>query len=278
MPDEFRSFRVLREISESTTITSFYLEPADGAALWPVKPGQYLTLKVPTDAAPVFKTYSVSSDPSETPFYRISVKREARPEPDLPDGVGSCWLHDTVEVGSEIEVAAPRGVFVLDEDCTHPVILLSGGVGITPLLSMLHRLVGSRRDVWFIHACEDGDVHAMHNEVRALVETGDVPLCAYTLYRTPTDADRAAKHHDAEGVIDKAFLQSVLPMDDYDVYMCGPTPFMVAMYRLLIELGVPKARIAYEFFNSIIVGSASPLRNCSSHNCLGCSSQILVAH
>ena len=192
MPGDFRSFRVARKISESTAITSFYLEPADGTALWTVKPGQYLTLKVPTDTGPVFKTYSVSSDPSETSFYRISVKREARPEPDLPDGVGSCWLHDTVEVGSEIEVAAPRGVFVLDEDCTHPVILLSGGVGITPLLSMLHRLVGSRRDVWFIHACEDGDVHAMHDEVRALVETGGAPIRGYTLYRIPTDADRAA--------------------------------------------------------------------------------------
>lgn len=254
MAGEFRSFRVARKVAESDIITSFYLEPTDGAPLWPVKPGQYLTLKVPGSNGPVLKTYSVSCDPSETEFHRISVKREGRPSPDLPDGVGSCWLHDTVEVGSEVEMAAPRGTFVLDEDSTRPVILLSGGVGITPLLSMLHRLAGSERDVWFIHACENGDVHAMHDEVSALAEAGGAAVRRHTLYRSPTDADRAAKRHDAEGIIDKAFLQSVLPIDNYDVYMCGPTPFMVAMYWLLTELGVPKAHIAYEFF-----GKASSL-------------------
>ena len=254
MSDGFRSFRVARKVAESGIITSFYLEPTDGSALWPVKPGQYLTLKVPTDAGPVLKTYSVSCDPSETSYYRITVKREARPKPDVPDGVGSCWLHDTAEVGTEIEITAPRGAFVLNEDSTRPVILLSGGVGITPLLSMLHRLGGSERDVWFIHACENGNVHGMHDEVIALAQAGGSVVRQHTLYRSPTDADRVAKRHDAEGMIDKAFLQSVLPIDDYDVYMCGPTPFMVAMYRLLTELGVPKARIAYEFF-----GKASSL-------------------
>ena len=250
MADGFRRFRVARKIVESDVITSFHLEPADGRALWPVLPGQYLTLKVPTDVGNALKTYSVSSDPSEARFHRITVKRETRPAdaPDAPEGVGSCWLHDRVEEGAEIEIAAPRGAFVLDEESVRPVLLLSGGVGITPLLSMLHRLARTQRDVWFVHACENGAVHAMGAEVRAVAAQADPRVRAYILYSTPSDADRAAMGFDAEGMIDRAFLQSILPLDDYDVYLCGPTPFMVAMYRSLTDLGVAKGRIAYEFF------------------------------
>lgn len=256
MSEGFRQFRAVNKVQESDVIASFYLEPTDGEPVWPVKPGQYLTLKVPTESGSVFKTYSVSSNPSETKFHRITVKREGRPEnaQNLPDGVGSCWLHDVVEEGSELEIAAPRGSFVLNEDSPRPAILLSGGVGITPLLSMLHRLAETERDVYFLHACEDGNVHAMREEVREIAEKTGANIRAYFIYRNPTKADVTEKLFDAEGVIDKAFLQSILPIDSYDAYMCGPTPFMVAMYRLLMDLGVPKTQIAYEFF-----GKASSL-------------------
>lgn len=240
----FREFRVADKVAESDIITSFYLEPTDGAPVWEVKPGQYLTLRMPGDGDPVLKTYSVSCDPSETRHHRITVKREAGLN-GAPDGVGSCWLHDQVEVGQIIDIAAPRGAFVLDESSNRPVLLLSGGVGLTPMVSMLHRLRDSGRDVYFLHACENGRVHALRDEVLTCVNDR---ISARFVYRTPDEADRAAQRFDAQGVIDKAFLQNNLPIDDYEVYLCGPTPFMVAMYQLLQDVGVPKGRIAYEFF------------------------------
>lgn len=244
MAGGFRAFHVIEKRRESDIITSFHLAPVDGAALWPVRPGQYLTLRMPGEGAPVLKTYSVSNAAHDDRHHRISVKREAGLD-GAPDGVGSCWLHDRIEVGDEIDIASPRGHFVLDEKSHRPVLLLAGGVGLTPLVSMLHSLKDSGRDVYFIHACENGDVHALRDEVRALADGNLRPLF---VYRTPTDADRAAGSFDAEGMIDKAFLQRHLPLDDYEAYMCGPTPFMAAMYQLLQELGLPKDRIAYEFF------------------------------
>ena len=250
MAGGFREFRVANKVVESEIITSFYFEPTDESPVWEVLPGQYITLRVPGSADPVLKTYSVSCDPSETRHHRISVKREAGLN-GAPDGVGSCWLHDQVEIGDTIEIAAPRGKFFLDEASTRPVLLLSGGVGLTPMVSMLYRLCEADRDVHFLHACENGQVHALRDEV---LSCANERIQARFIYRTPTDADRAAKRFDAQGVIDKAFMQTHVPIGDYDAYICGPTPFMVAMYQLLQELGVPKNRIAYEFF-----GKASSL-------------------
>lgn len=246
----FRKFRVIKKTVESKVITSFYLEPTDGNPLWPVKPGQYLTLKVPTATQPIFKTYSVSSDPDEGKFYRITVKRETRPSnaQHLPDGIGSTWLHDMINIGSEIEISAPRGTFVLDKNSTHPAILLSGGVGITPLLSMLHSLAKTKREVYFLHACENSDMHAMRKEVQMIAKKSGARIRIYFIYAKPRKSDIAEKLFNVRGFIDKEFLQSILPIDSYDTYMCGPTPFMVAMYRLLQDLGINKNRICYEFF------------------------------
>ncbi|PIE13485.1 MAG: oxidoreductase [Rhodobacterales bacterium] len=244
MAGAFRKFRVADKVVESEIITSFYLEPTDGAPIGKVKPGQYITLRVPGGDEPVRKMYSVSCNPSETRYHRITVKREAG-QNGAPDGVGSCWLHDQVDIGSIVEVADPRGSFVLDEDSTRPVLLISGGVGLTPMVSMLHRLRDSTREVYFLHACENGAVHALRDEVLSCANERIHPLF---VYRTPSAEDRAAKLFDAEGVIDKAFLQQHIPIDDYEAYICGPTPFMAAMYQLLQQLGVPKKRIAYEFF------------------------------
>lgn len=257
MGQNFRAFRVAKKVTESEIITSFYLEPCDGAPVWDVLPGQYLTLRVPTMTGPVLKTYSLSCDPSERHHHRITVKREAGLN-GAPDGVGSCWLHDTVTVGDRIDIAAPRGTFVLNERSARPVVLLSGGVGLTPMVSMLHRLKDSSRDVYFLHACENGRVHALRDEVMAMV---DDRIRARFVYRTPEDSDQC----DAQGMIDKAFMQAALPIDDYDVYLCGPVPFMAAMYQLLQELGVPKAQIAYEFFGKAasldkLVSQMAPLK------------------
>ncbi|PKR53855.1 oxidoreductase [Thalassospira marina] len=255
MTDAFRKFRVTARIRESDVVTSFHFMPVDGGPLWQALPGQYLTLRVPNGAGTVLKTYSLSGDVQQDNFHRISVKREGAPDgSEFPDGVGSCWLHDRVEEGHEIDIAPPRGGFVLDQASIRPVVLLAGGIGITPLLAMAKVLARSNRQVWIVHACENGDVQAFDGELKALAAASDGRICLHVTYRHPTARDRADGGFDSEGLIDKALLQSLLPLDDYDVYMCGPTAFMIAVYCLLRSLGIEKNRIVYEFF-----GAASSL-------------------
>ena len=250
MSTSFRRFRITRKVPESSIITSFYLAPCDGEPVWEASAGQYLTLRIPQTKNTLLKTYSISTDVANTKETRITVKRESAPMhlPNVPEGHGSCWLHDYASPGTEIEIAAPRGSFVLDEDSNRPVVLLSGGVGQTPMLSMLHVLARSDRPVWYLHACENGEVHAMHDEVETLVNAAKGRIQSHVCYRNPTDADQHTQHFNSAGLIDKSLLQSLLPIDDYDCYLCGPTPFMVAIYRLLVSLGVPETRISYEFF------------------------------
>lgn len=248
MSARFRPFRILAKVRESANITSFHLEPADGEPSWSASPGQYLTLRLPHEDGALLRTYSVSTDTADTRTTRITVKREGTPPglPGAPPGRGSCWLHDHAVEGMTLEVAAPRGRFVLDEDSTRPVVLLSGGVGQTPLLSMLYALAHGKRSAWYIHACENGEVHALNAEVEALIRRAGGRLRHHVVYRSPLAEDVPGFH--TSGLIDKALLQSLLPLDDYDCYLCGPLPFMVALYRLLRVLGVPETRIAHEFF------------------------------
>ena len=245
-----RRFRITKKVPESSIITSFYLAPVDNQPLWTAAPGQYLTLRIPSSDNTVLKTYSISTDVGSEHETRITVKREAAPPhlPQVPDGVGSCWLHDHAQVGTEIDIAAPRGKFVLDESSNRPVVLLSGGVGQTPLLSMLHKLAHTKRQVWYLHGCENGNVHAMADEVNDLIDSSNGRMQQHICYRDPTDADRAARKFHSQGLIDKNLLQSLLPIDKYDWYLCGPTAFMVAQYRQLMDLGVAEECIAYEFF------------------------------
>jgi ferredoxin-NADP reductase len=254
----FRTFRVARKVKESDIITSFYLEPVDGAPLAPFQAGQFLTFKFPVTGDPsrdhIVRTYSVSSAPHEPGHYRITVKREPAPpdRPDLPPGAGSVHLHDDVPQGALIEAADPRGDFFLAADSARPVVLLSGGVGLTPLVSMLHALSRTTRDVVFIHACDHGGVHALRDEVLALARSRP-GIRAHFVYRTPKPDDIARKAFDSEGLVSRALLQQLLPLDEYDFYLCGPTPFMTAVYQTLRGLGVPQPRIKYEFFGPATV-------------------------
>ncbi len=250
----FQPFRVTEKRPESRIITSFHLEPVNAGGWLPFTAGQFLVLRIPEDGPrrPVPRSYSISSSPALTGRYRITVKREPSPSPDLPEGVGSCWLHDKINAGDTITAAGPRGDFMLDEKSARPVVLLSGGVGLTPLVSMLHALSSSTRRVHFIHACDNGDVHALRDEVLALSRKRpgiDVHFC----YRFATAADRASRHHHSEGVVTRDLLDRLLGADDYDHYMCGPQPFMKAVYATLRARGVPKEHIAYEFFGPATV-------------------------
>ncbi len=251
----FRPLKVIGKVRESSTITSFHLEPAEPGGWRAFEAGQFLVFRFPADneRGHVLRTYSVSCAPGHPGRYRISVKREAAPQPGLPEGLGSCHLHDKVAVGDVLMADGPRGDFQLDRMSARPVVLLSGGVGLTPMVSMLHALAeqSDRRTV-FIHACDNGDVHALGDEVRALAASRS-GIEAHVVYRFPTEADRAAKRHQAEGVITRELLQRLLPLDDYEFYLCGPPPFMQAVFRLVRSLGVARERIAYEFFGPATV-------------------------
>ncbi len=249
MPDaavsRFRPFEVVSKTRESATITSFRLAPLDRGHWRPFEAGQFLTLRIPDGkGGHVLRNYTVSSSPREEGVYRITVKREAAPSNDVPQGLSSCWLHDAIEPGAVIDIDLPRGGFRLDTASTRPVVLLSGGVGLTPMVSMLDMLArDSERPVWFIHACDSAEVHALRDEVEALAASRP-GISVHVCYRFAGEGDPCH----STGFLSRATLQSLLPLDDYDIYMCGPPPFMQALYGILTGLGVRKERIAYEFF------------------------------
>ncbi len=255
----FRRLKVVGKVRESATITSFHLEPVDPGDWQDYRPGQFLVFRVPGESAAAFEVRNYSVSRFGTPGrYRISVKREPATSAGLPAGRVSNHLHDRVEVGDELLAAGPRGTFVLDETSDRPVVLISGGVGLTPLVAMFERLAtASNRAAFFIHACDNGEVHALGDEVDALARSRP-GLRVHVCYRFPASEDRASGRHHSEGMVTRALLQSLLPLDDYDFYMCGPPPFMRTVYPMLRSLGVPTARIAYEFFGPAAVLDEKP--------------------
>lgn len=254
----FREFKVIEKTCESAVICSFLLEPVDGEAIVAWQPGQYLVFKLQLNGTTVLRNYSMSACPEHPRGLRVAIKKEPAPlaQPDVPPGMVSNYFHDQVQVGDVLTAAGPMGDFVLQEDSDRPVVLLSGGVGITPMLSMLHKLVKtSQRKVTFIHACENGDVHAFADEVAQLAQLRDGVQVHYC-YRDPSEKDRQNSVFHSEGLLSKQQIQALLPLDDYEFYLCGPSIFMQVYWRLLRELGVNKERIFYEFF-----GPATVLEN-----------------
>ena len=247
-----KKYKVVNKITESEIITSFFLKPMDGS-LPPVKPGQFLTFDLKINDDTVRRTYSVSGWDGET--YRITIKREPAPhdQPELPAGLSSNYFHDNVDVGSVLEAYDPSGNFVLNDQSSRPVVLLSGGVGLTPLVAMANVLAkqGTRK-TWFIHACENARVHALGNEMRELDERHENITTCFA-YRQPDECDRIGVDYDYEGVICHELLKSLLPIDDYEFYLCGPPGFMQAVFDTLIKAGITEDHISYEFFGPATV-------------------------
>lgn len=247
--DGFREFIVDRKVKESEVITSFYLKPRDGGSLPLFQPGQYITVKVqiPGDDYVSLRHYTLSDSPGQETF-RISVKREDGGE-GKPAGAVSTYLHRNVQEGDTVELTAPAGDFTLKREGADPIILLSGGVGLTPMVSMLTTLAEEQadRDVTYIHAALNGDVHAMRNYTDKLVKEHP-RFRSFVCYEQPTEQDRLEGRFDKEGFIDGPWLQSILPDNRGDFYLCGPLSFMKAMYRILKEWGVEEDRIHYEVF------------------------------
>lgn len=247
----FRSFRVTRKERESDVITSFYLEPADGAAVPDFKPGQYITVRVPSPCGhTTMRNYSLSDKPGQA-WYRISVKRESGRDAATPDGFVSSFLHDGVQVGHTLEVGPPCGEFFLDltEHHHRPLVLISAGVGITPVLSMLLGVLQETPDrpVFLIHGALNGGTHAFREKVLALAREHP-HLKVHYRYSDATEEDRAQKRCDSEGYIDAELIEQVIAERDADYYFCGPKPFMINIYHHLLEWGIPPAQVHLEFF------------------------------
>ena len=231
-----RAFRVARKVAESAEITSFYLEPQDGGALADFEPGQYIGLRLVVNGQEIRRNYSLSAAPNGSD-YRISVKRE-------PGGVASNYLHDQVHEGDVLELAPPAGEFVL-ANSDKPLVLISGGVGITPTLAMLDAALLGTRPVHFIHFARNRSAHAFRAAIEAR-HARHAQLKRFYVY--DEHADEAQAPH-AIGLLSSARLAEWLPVSrDVDAYFLGPKPFMRRVRKQLRELGVPESQTRYEFF------------------------------
>lgn len=233
-----REFTVTRKVRESAVITSFYLEPSDGGALADFKPGQYIGLGLQIDGQIVRRNYSLSDVPGQ-PHYRISVKRE-------PGGRASTHLHDQVQVGERVLLSAPCGDFVLNQG-QRPLVLLSGGVGITPTIAMLKPALESGREVHFLHGALNSESHAFRDLIAELGQHYS-NLSSHVCYSEPLPQDSDMPR----GFFDRERLQSLIPgLQGCDVYFLGPKAFMQSCYRALTELKLPAEQIRYEFFGPL---------------------------
>ncbi len=237
-----RTFRIARKVVESDEITSFYLQPEDDGPLLAHKPGQYIGLRLHIGGEEVRRNYSLSAA-SNGREYRISVKRE-------DGGLASNTLHAMPE-GENLELFAPAGDFIL-EPSDKPLVLISGGVGITPTLAMLEEALLTSRPVHFIHCARNAGAHAFRELVDGLAER-HVQLKRFYCY---DEHEGEHAQPDAVGLMTAERLDSWLPDNrDLDAYFLGPKAFMVAIRRQLQGLGVPEHQLRHEFF-----GPASALQ------------------
>ncbi len=230
-----RRFKLAEKVSESEVITSFYFRPADGGPLPLFQPGQFLTLVLDIDGQSVRRNYSLSDAPG-TDYYRISVKRE-------PGGQVSGYLHDTLRPGDIVNILPPCGDFVL-RDNGKPLVLLTGGVGITPAISMLNSALTSGRGIHFIHAALNSRVHAFRGHVDALAAANSNVHACYVYNEPSSDC---APH--ARGLVSAELVAAQLGDErDVEFYFLGPRPFMQQARRIAKSLGVPEDQVHFEFF------------------------------
>jgi len=252
----FRSLRVAAVQRESIDVQSFVLESEDRSPLPAPLAGQFLVFKITPDkgSPPIMRSYSMSGPHDGT--YRVSVKRA--------DGIGSRYFHDHIQAGTVLNVSAPRGAFTLTAG-DDPVVLLSAGIGATPVLSMLYSLASdpavSLRQIWWLYGARSGAEHPFAAEVRRLLDR--LPAGhSFIAYSSPEDGDRLGKDYDARGRLNLASVQTLGVPKHADFYLCGPAAFLAELTAGLQSWGVPDSRIHSEIFGAgppITPGIASTL-------------------
>lgn len=236
----YRRFRILRTQDESAVARSFYLSPCDGGPLMAYRPGQYLTLRLALPDGIQHRHYSLSGAFSPE-AYRITVKRE-------PLGLGSSYLHG-LPVGAELEISAPAGEFHLEPEAgDEPLVMISAGIGVTPLLAMAESLSGSGRALHWLHAAQNGPQHSLKQQ--ALTALARIPAARATVwYEAPAPQDRAGQDFQQAG---RMQISRDLPRDAI-YYLCGPDGFMADIRTQLAALGVAAERVRSEAFRPVAV-------------------------
>jgi ferredoxin-NADP reductase/MOSC domain-containing protein YiiM len=255
----FRSFTLREKVRESDNVSSFYLVPEDGQPLPPYLPGQYLTVRthIPGVDRPVVRSYSLS-DAATTDHYRLTIKRIQRraDEPGPAFGLVSTYFHDQLAIGDRIEVKAPAGAFTVDvKQHDQPVILIGGGIGITPLLSVLNSIVAAQspRETWLLYGVRDHREHIMRVHLETIARAHpNVHL--HTFYSRPIRAIDGLGIH--VGRIDLGTLQRLMSSQAYDFYVCGPPAMMDLVTRGLETWGVPADRVHMEAFGPATIKQA----------------------
>jgi ferredoxin-NADP reductase len=238
----FRELTVTAITPESDSVISIRLEDPKGARLPAARPGQYLTLRVRPDVeqGSLLRNYSLSGPP-DGGFYRITVKREQ-------DGAASSYLHTRVVVGDRFDVAAPRGTFILDRTQA-PVLLISAGIGATPVLAMLQALAEehSDREIWWLHGARSSRGHPFAAETKALL-AGLSNVSAHVYYSRPGPDDIQGRDYDSAGRLTASALAELQPPREAEAYLCGPTPFMDEISAGLAAAGTDASHIHTEPF------------------------------
>ena len=254
----YREFQVQHRVVEDTaqSICSFYLVPVDGRPLPPYKPGQFLTFKLPIvdpvthESRTIVRCYSLS-DCSSPDHYRVSIKRVPAPadKPGLPPGLSSSYFHDFVKTGSHLMVKAPSGHFHLQEDASLPVVLIAGGIGITPMLSILNTLINKSggREIWLYYGVRNG-AEPIHKEYLRSLTKEHANFHLYMCFSNPASGDIEGVDYQHKGRVDIPLLRTTLPLRRYQFYICGPKSMMECLVPGLEDWGVAADDIFYESF------------------------------
>lgn len=243
----WRPFVVRKKVKESDEITSFYLYPSDGGAVADFKPGQYISIRLflPEINLQQPRQYSLSSAPNGE-YYRISVKREAGSQ--HPDGMISNRLHDFVEPGDVVDLSAPSGNFTLQAEDGKPQVFISGGVGQTPLLSMLETLVrtDATAPITWVHGCRNEQVHAFKADLHAISEAV-ANVEKHFFY----DSAEKLSANEYRGWVSLDQLPAEVLHPEAKYYICGPGPFICQHYRYLVDKGIEQSNIHFEEFGPL---------------------------
>ncbi len=257
----WRDFRVARREFEDHAHAqcSFYLEPVDGAPLPSFDPGQYLTVSLPAlSERTITRCYSLSDRPNQA-SYRITVKRIPAPadRPDAPPGASSNYFHERVHEGDVLKVKAPSGRFCIDPDPNVPVVLIAGGIGITPFMSMLRWYATEQpaRTIHLYYGLRHGDEHAFKRLLDELTHSHP-SFHLHIAYSRPGTKDELGRDYHHAGHVDVTLLRQTLPHRRHLFYVCGPPAMMESMVPALLDWGVPKQDIHYEAFGPASVPSA----------------------
>ncbi len=259
----FRKFRVNRKVKESEDTCSVYLMPHDGKTLPRFQPGQYLTfsLHLPDREKPVIRCYSLSDSALLTNYYRVTIKRvkDSRDGEVSSSGLSSSFFHDVLSEGDILDVKAPSGRFFIDLSSHTPVVMIAGGIGITPMISMINTLcdMGSKREVWLFYGVRDNTEQIMLEHLTRLEADNENLHVSVNYSNSATNIDRADTKFRQDGKISVNSIMQVLPAIDCDYYLCGPAPLLGSITKGLRDYGIPEKDIHTETFGPASVKTAS---------------------